>query len=99
MEYEFLKVLAAFLLVVFLIITAAIAFKMIFQSKTFSSFNSGKRIKIEEVKMLDTKRKIAIVTIDDEEYAILLGIDNDILLSKKPVNDNKKIEKAKKKDI
>ena len=41
---------------------------------------NGARIKLLEVKMLDTKRKVVLLKIDDKEHAILLSHDRELLL-------------------
>jgi flagellar protein FliO/FliZ len=83
MDYTaYLNAILALVFVLGLIGIVAFCFKKLSQGNFTKSGNSKKRISIQEVFYLDTKRKLVIVKRDNEEHLILLGANSETIVER-----------------
>lgn len=81
MGSEYIKAILALLFVIGLIGLISYLLKRFSFDKAFSGgSNKVKRISIEEVRPLDTKRRLIIVKKDNKEHLILMGANSDLLI-------------------
>jgi flagellar biogenesis protein FliO len=96
-EIELIKAIAALGFVAALIyFFAFLAKKYLPFTEQFSKTTGS--IKIKEIKMIDNHRKVILITRENKEYLILLGVNSDIVLDNNVANENssKKKEKVEK---
>ncbi|AIL66114.1 hypothetical protein NOVO_08995 [Rickettsiales bacterium Ac37b] len=78
--YSYLKVLLALSFVIALIIVIAALFKKFNLFFNFSTYKKDSKLNIEDMLILDNKRKIVLVRYVDSGYLILLGHNNETLI-------------------
>lgn len=60
---------------------------LFFSGKAFASSTKNQKITIEEVRPLDTRRRLMRVSWDDEELLILLGPQSEQIIRKEIIRD------------
>ncbi len=85
---SFLYAIASLLFVLSLIWLISYALKRFVYDKGFAVPGiKPKRLSVEEIKMLDAKRRLVIIKKDNTEHLILLGANSDLLIESREVAD------------
>lgn len=94
------KAVVAFAFVVSLMLLISWVMRKTGIGNNIPILGANSRIKLEEVLVIDSTRKLAIVTKDEKEYFIFMGTKNEMVIETKdaPEKPKKKVVKDKKED-
>jgi flagellar protein FliO/FliZ len=83
MEYTaYINAILALILVLGLIGLCSFLFKKVTQGQFLQKSAKSKRLKVEEVLYIDTKRKLVLIKRDDVEHLVLLGVNSETVIER-----------------